>query len=248
MRIEQQPAWVLHLRPWRESSALIELFTRDHGRVGAVVRGIRGPRQQALRAALQPLVPISVDYLARGELARLVQAEAMGLGLALRGDALLAAFYVNELVLRLAPRGDPATSLFLRYGLVLSELGGDTPLAWVLRRFERDLLADLGVGFDWSVDSHGMPLDPAARYRLDPEDGPVRDPGHRSGAVSGAALLALRNDGCPPVERLRELRPVLRALLAAQLGGRPLKSWDMLGRLQRPVKPRPDDGSEPGEG
>jgi DNA repair protein RecO (recombination protein O) len=248
MRIEQQPAWVLHLRPWRESSALIELFTRDHGRVGAVVRGIRGPRQQALRASLQPLVPIQVDYLARGELARLVQAEAMGLGLGLRGDALMAAFYVNELVLRLAPRGDPATSLFLRYGLVLSELGSESSLAWVLRRFERDLLAELGVGFDLSVDARGAPLEATARYRLDPEDGPVRDPGHRPGSISGAALQALSAERCPSAELLRELRPVLRHLLAAQLGGRPLKSWDMLGRLQRPAQARSSGDSQPGEG
>lgn len=248
MRVEQQPAWVLHLRPWRESSALVELFTRDHGRVGAVVRGIRGPRQQALRAALQPLVPVHVDYLARGEMARLIQAEAMGLGLPLRGDALMAAFYVNELVLRLAPRGDPATPLFLRYGVVLSELAEGQPLAWVLRRFERDLLAELGVGLDWSMDARGMPLDAAARYRVDPEDGPVRDSGHRSGSVSGAALLSLAGEHCPPLEQLRELRPALRALLVAQLGGRPLKSWDMLGRLQRPKIAVPGADSETGEG
>lgn len=248
MRVEQQPAWVLHLRPWRESSALIELFTRDHGRVGAVVRGIRGPRQQPLRAALQPLVPIRVDYLARGELVRLVQAEAMGQGLALRGDALMAAFYVNELVLRLAPRGDPATPLFLRYGLVLSELGGELSLAWVLRRFERDLLVELGVGFDLAMDSRGLPLEADARYRLDPEDGPVMDPGGRPGSVSGAALQALSDDRCPPAGQLRELRPMLRTLLMEQLGGRPLKSWDMLGRLQRPAQARPPDDSQLGEG
>jgi len=247
MRIEQQPAWVLHLRPWRESSALVELFTRDHGRVGVVARGIRGPRQQALRAALQPLVPVRVDYLPRGELARLLQAEAMGLGMPLRGDALLAAFYVNELVLRLAPRGDPATSLFLRYGVVLSELGGGESLAWVLRRFERDLLAELGVGFDLSVDAQGVPLDAAARYRVDPEDGPVRDASPRPGSVSGAALLSLAGERCPPADQLRELRALLRALLMAQLGGRPLKSWDMLGRLQRPRPAPPAADSEPGE-
>jgi DNA repair protein RecO (recombination protein O) len=232
VRVSGQPAWILHLRPWRESSALVELFTRDHGRVGAVARGIRGPRQQALRAALQPLVPVEVDYLGRGEMVRLVRAEATGSGLALRGDALLAAFYVNELVLRLAPRGDPATPLFLRYGLMLSELGGELPLAWALRRFERDLLAELGVGFAPGEDAAGDPLDPAARYRVDAGDGPLRDPGHRPGSVSGAALLALGQDRCPPAEQLRELRPMLRTLISGQLGGRPLKSWDMLGRLQ----------------
>lgn len=244
MRVLAQPAWVLHLRPWRESSALVELLTRDHGRIGAVVRGIRGPRQQPLRAALQPLVALHVDFLARGEMARLIHAEAVDRPQVLRGDALMAAFYVNELVLRLAPRDAPAQDLFLRYSLVLAELGEvgpRQPLAWVLRRFERDVLAELGVGFDLSVDASGAAVDPAARYRMDADHGPLRDPSHRPGSATGAALLALAADRCPPAEQLRELRPLLRGLLVQQLGPRPLKSWDMLGGL----RPRSGPGADP---
>lgn len=251
MRVLTQPAWVLHLRPWRESSALVELFTRDHGRIGAVVRGIRGARQQPLRAALQPLVALHVDYLSRGEMARLIHAEAVDRPQALRGDALMAAFYVNELLLRLAPRDAPATELFLRYGLVLAELGeagDDLPLAWILRRFERDVLAELGVGFDLAVDASGAAIDPAARYRMDADHGPLRDPALRPGSTTGAALLALAADRCPPQEQLRELRPLLRGLLVQQLGPRPLKSWDMLGGLRRRVAADADtDGSVVGE-
>ena len=79
MRIERQPAFVLHARAWRETSLLLEVFTREHGRIGVIAQGVRGPRKQALRAALQPFVPISVDLLHRSELARLIAAEPSGL-------------------------------------------------------------------------------------------------------------------------------------------------------------------------
>jgi len=103
VRIEAQPAFVLHARPWRETSLLVELLTRDYGRVGVVARGLNGPKRHPLRAALQPLQSIRIDYLPRGELARLLQAEARDAAPLLVGEALMAAFYVNELVLRLTP-------------------------------------------------------------------------------------------------------------------------------------------------
>ena len=104
MRVEAQPAFVLHARAWRETSVIVELLTRDHGRVGVVARGLTSPKRQPLRAALQPLQSIRVDYLPRGELARLLQAEATDVAPVLSGDRLLAAFYINELMLRLSPR------------------------------------------------------------------------------------------------------------------------------------------------
>ncbi|MBP6627658.1 MAG: DNA repair protein RecO, partial [Arenimonas sp.] len=101
MRVQAQPAFVLHARPWRETSLIVELLTRDHGRVGVVARGVQGAKRHPLRAALQPLQWLRVDFLPRGELARLLQAEALDAAPLLQGEALMAAFYVNELVLRL---------------------------------------------------------------------------------------------------------------------------------------------------
>ena len=104
MRVQDQPAYVLHARPWRETSLIVELLTREHGRVGLVARGVQGPKRHPLRAALQPLQHVRVDYLQRGELGRLLQAEALDVAPVLRGDPLLAAFYVAELLLRLLRR------------------------------------------------------------------------------------------------------------------------------------------------
>ena len=141
MRVLAQPAFVLHARPWRETSLIVELLTRDPGRVGVVARGVQGAKRHPLRAALQPLQCLRADFLPRGELARLLQAEAVDAAPRLAGEALMAAFYVNELVLRLLPRNDPAPELFERYGELRSELGDGAGLAWQLRRFERDLIA-----------------------------------------------------------------------------------------------------------
>lgn len=232
MRILGQPAWVLHLRPWRESSALVEFLTLDHGRVGAVVRGIRGPRQQPLRAALQPLVPLQVDLQLRGELATLRQAEAVAPAVPLRGDGLLAALYANELVLRLAPRHDPAPTLFERYGRLLPALADGALLSWTLRCFERDLLGELGLGLSWDADAAGEPVLPHLRYRIEPEDGLVPEASRSPASVSGEALLGLASGRCPDDAGLAELRRALRALLLVHLGGRPLRSWDLIGRLR----------------
>ncbi len=245
MRITAEPAFVLHARAWRETSLLVEVLGENHGRIGLVARGVQGPKKQVLRAALQPLQHIRLDAVQRGELAQLVSAEALDAAPRLAGEAMLAAFYINELVLRLAPRQDPHPDMYRVYGETRTRLGGGESLAWTLRRFERDLLEALGSGFDLSVDGDGAAIDPAARYLLDPEHGPRRllsDRGRdeRSAAATGSALLALASDQQPDAEDLASLRRVLRSVLSHHLGGRGLKSWEMLGELGRLKQREPD--------
>ena len=247
MRVLGQPAIVLHARRWREHSLLLELFTHEHGRVGAVARGVQGAKKQTLRAALQPLQRIRVDYLQRGELAHLVHAEAGGHAPALAGDALLAGFYLSELALRLLPRHDAHPRLFLRFAAALDELADTASLAWTLRRFERDLLDELGYAVDLRYDAENSPLDARARYRLDPERGAlrVRDGGpDDSGNIGGAALLALADEALPSEVMLREQRIALRAMIAHHLGARGLRSWGMLAEFARlrSTSSRPDAG------
>ena len=243
MRIDGDTGFVLHARPWRETSLLVEVLSAGHGRLGLVARGVQSPRRQPLRAALQPLQHIRFDAVLAGELAQLRAAEVLDAAPLLAGEALLAAFYVNELVLRLAPRQDPLPELLAAYARTREHLRAGEPLAWTLRRFERDLLLALGVGFELHCDGDGQPLDPAARYRLDPEHGPRRllsDRGHgeRNAAATGAALLALARDQRPAPEDLASLRLPLRAVLAHHLGPRGLKSWDMAAALGRLVPRR----------
>jgi DNA repair protein RecO (recombination protein O) len=237
MRIEGEPAFVLHTRPWRESSLLVEVLSLNFGRLGLIARGVQGPKRHVLRAALQPLQHVRLEAVQRGELAQLRVAEALDAAPLLHGDAALAGFYLNELVLRLAPRGDPLPELYAAYADARSRLAGPA-LAWSLRRFERDLLEAIGFGIPFDVDGEGVPIDPAARYRLDPEHGARRllsDRGHgdRMAAATGRALLALAADRMPEPDDLAGLRRALRPVLEHHLGGRGLKSWDMLAELGR---------------
>jgi DNA repair protein RecO (recombination protein O) len=245
MRYDAEPAFVLHTRPWRESSLLVEVLSANHGRLGLLARGVQGAKRHVLRAALQPLQYIRIDAVQHGELAQLRAAEALDAAPQLAGEATLAAFYINELVLRLAPRQDPAPELFEAYAAVRDRLADPASLAWTLRRFERDLLEALGVGFAFDVDGEGIAIDPAARYRLDPEHGPRRllsDRGHgdRSDAATGRALLALAADLMPEADDLAGLRRALRPVLLHLLGGRPLKSWNLLGELARIAQKSPE--------
>ncbi|GAB3513746.1 DNA repair protein RecO [Pseudoxanthomonas daejeonensis] len=243
MRIEGETGFVLHSRPWRETSLLVEVLSAGHGRLGLVARGVASPKRHVLRAALQPLQHIRFDAVLVGELAQLRAAEALDAAPQLGGDALLAAFYLNELVLRLAPRQDPLPELDIAYAVTRERLRAGEPLAWTLRRFERDLLGALGVGFELHCDGDGEPVDPAARYRLDPEHGPRRllsDRGQaeRNAAATGRALLALAADARPEAADLSSLRLPLRAVLAHHLGARGLKSWEMAASLGRLAVPR----------
>lgn len=243
MRYVAEPAFVLHARPWRETSLLVEVLSADHGRLGLVARGVLGPRKHLLRAALQPLQSIRFDAVQKGELAQLAAAEAVDAAPLLHGDAAMAAFYVNELCLRLAPRHVPQPELHAAYAQVREWLRAGEPLAWTLRRFERDLLEALGVGLAFGLEADGVAVDPAARYRLDPEEGPRRlyseRVGERRDTATGRALLALADDVLPDADDLASLRLPLRGVLLHHLGGRGLKSWEMLGELGRLGAPRP---------
>ena len=243
MRYVAESAFVLHARPWRETSLLVEVLSADHGRIGLVARGVLGPRKHLLRAALQPLQSIRFDAVQKGELAQLTAAEAVDAAPLLHGDAAMAAFYVNELCLRLAPRHVPQPELHAVYAQLRERLRAGEPLAWTLRRFERDLLEALGVGLAFGLEADGVAVDPAARYRLDPEEGPRRlyseRAGERRDTATGRALLALADDVLPDADDLASLRLPLRGVLLHHLGGRGLKSWEMLGELGRLGAPRP---------
>jgi DNA repair protein RecO (recombination protein O) len=152
----------------------------------------------------------------------------------LAGDALMAALYLSELVLRLVPRNDAQPGLFLRFARALDELAETSSLAWTLRRFERDLLDELGYALDLSQDAEAAPLEANARYRIDPEHGAlrIRDSAstNRSG-IGGEALLSLAREGIPDPVQLREQRLALRAVIAHHLGARGLRSWGLLAEF-----------------
>lgn len=228
-RVEGQPAFIVHARAYRESSLLLECLTPEHGRVGLIARGVRRERTRTPRGLLQPLQPLRVDWIARGELGTLTGVEAAGAPPPLRGEALLAAIYLNELVLRLIGRGDPQVALFETYAACLTRLGGGAPVSWTLRRFERDLLAHAGYALVLEVrGDDGSAIEAAADYIYDPEAGAT--PWHgQPGAVrvSGASLLALAEDRVPSADGLEQLRRLMRTVIRHHLGGGALNAWSM---------------------
>ncbi|AIC09917.1 DNA repair protein RecO [Xylella fastidiosa] len=237
MLIEHEVAFVLHVRPWRETSLLVEVLTQAYGRLGLIARGVQGLKKQTLRAALQPLQWIRFSAIQRGELGQLRQAEALDTAPRLKGETMLASFYINELLLRLVPRHAPVNELYLAYSQTRERLRTNDSLAWSLRLFEFDILETLGVGFNLEYDANGTPLDPAARYVLDPLEGPrlllsEHNNAERRDTATGHVLLALAHKQIPNTNDLAGLRRSMRAVLLHHLGGRGLKSWEMIAAFR----------------
>lgn len=235
MLIEQQPAYVLHSRPYRETSLLLECLTRDHGRLGVVARGVRSQRGRLQRSQLEPFQPLAMDLHMRGELAALRNAESTAAPLRLSGDAGLAGLYVNELVVRLTERQDPHPALYHAYAQALARLAAGEALAWHLRRFERDLLAALGYALQLEVEADsGEPLQAELLYVYRPEHGAVRCRPNEPHALHGSDLSALREDCMPDAQGLHALRGMMRELIRFHLGGVELRAWRVLrGGLTR---------------
>lgn len=233
MLIEQQPAYVLHARPYRETSLLLECLTRDHGRIGVVARGVRGARGRVRRSELEPFLPCLVNLHLRGELATLRMVEPAGAPLRLVGNALLAGLYVNELVVRMSARHDPHAGLFRAYQRTLQRLVRGDALAWTLRRFERDFLALLGFALQLEFDADsGRPLQLEAGYRYVPDHGPQRDAQAQPDGLRGSDLRALASDTAPDARGMTALRHLTRQVIAFHLGGAQLRTWSMLRALR----------------
>ncbi|RFF26404.1 MULTISPECIES: DNA repair protein RecO [unclassified Wenzhouxiangella] len=227
-RVEEQPGWVVHRRPWRESSLLIEFFAREYGRVGLVAKGARSARS-AWRGLAEPFVPLAASWSRRGEMGTLTSLDTTGPRYRLTGRALWCGLYVNELLLRLLERDDPHPRLFDACDVVLSGLAsGEVPQSLLLRRFELVLLRDMGVAPDFHSDAEGTVIEPDGLYHLQPEAGfvPVDRPG---GAVfSGAAIRALEAGTTDERETAREMRELMRQLIDHHLAGRELASRRLL--------------------
>lgn len=230
VRITEQEAFVLHRYPHGETSFIVELFAREHGRVGAMAKGARRSGSD-YRALLSPFQPLLVNWSGRGELVTLAGAEAAGSAAALAGEGLLCGFYLNELLLRLIPRHDANEALFDAYGLALQGLAGARREA-VLRVFEKRLLQELGYGLILECDQAGTPIDPSMYYVYAPEQGPRAASERETGAVRGETLIALARDELTEPRTLQEAKQLLRAMLAPHMGDRPLRTRELFRTIK----------------
>ena len=246
-RVSFQPAFVLHHKPYRETSLLLEVITPQHGRTGLVVRGARG-RNSRLRALLQPFRPLLLSWSGRGELHALTDAEGNGPSASLQGRTLYSGYYVNELMMCLLHRGVASAELYDSYVDVLNSLSvtGDdlAALESVLRFFELDLLAALGYGLSLEqCADDGTAVLPGVVYRYIPDHGPVSQPAGNGLAVSGDTLLALSARNLPDSQHRQEAKQLLRAMLRVHLGDKPLHSRELMRQsLLHPPKPAAIDG------
>lgn len=228
-RIDHEPAYVLHTRSWRETSLLVDAFSRQHGRIALVARGARRP-QSALKARLLAFQPLWLSWFGKQGLRTLHAAEWQGGDWRLAGRALMCGFYLNELILRLLPLGDAHEHLFDRYDFTLRRLAaGDTPEP-LLRSFELALLAELGYAHDLDRDRQGQAVAAACRYRFTPEHGVDAD---AHGPYAGKTLLDLARGDFSDARTLAEGKQLMRVLIQHYLGDKPLHTRQLLREMQK---------------
>lgn len=234
-RVSLEPAYLLHHYAYRDTSRILELLTRGHGRVSVFARAAHRAGS-ALPAVLQPFTPLLVSWSGRGEAGRLTGAERRDGPGTLPGGRLMAGFYVNELLIRLLPRQDPHAGLFEAYERVVAALGDPrSDPARGLRLFEKRLLEELGYGLDLSRDAqHGRELVPERSYRYRLESGPVEVDGVAEGTLifSGASLLSLAREELADSGSLGDAHRLLRAALDACLEGRGLRTRDVAAAMR----------------
>jgi DNA repair protein RecO (recombination protein O) len=231
-RVELTLGYVLHHRPWRDTSRILEVFTREYGRLTLFARGVRGPHAK-LAPLLQPFQPLLMSWSGRGEAASLAGAERAGGGAAPPAPSLIGCFYLNELLLRLTTRHDALPELFDDYHGALGALGGGAPLEPTLRIFEKRLLEALGYGLDLSSEAGGgRHIEAEGYYDFRPGQGLVGVAGHAS-ALSGRSLIALADEALSGERALADARRLLQAALAACLEGRPLATRAVARAMKR---------------
>ena len=233
-RADLEPGYVLHSYPYKETSLIVEAFTRRHGRVGLLARGARRPRS-AMRGTLLAFHPLGLSWSASAELGTLRAVDWSGGQAALSGIGLMCGFYVNELLLKLLPREDPHERLFDVYAQTLVRLAAAGSAEAVLRGFERRLLGELGYAPVLDRDAaSGAPIDPGRRYVYELDRGPVATNGANpeQSTIRGQTLLDIARDDYARPDTRDEARRLLRALIAQRLGGQTLHTRAVLAELQ----------------
>jgi DNA repair protein RecO (recombination protein O) len=235
LRFDSQPAYILHARPYQETSLLLDIFTRDFGRLSAIAKGAKRPKSRG-RGLLQPFVPLVMSCAGKGELLTVKDFDAVAAPIFLKGQRLVFAFYLNELLIRLLHRADAHHELFQVYTNCLHKLKDclDEELAQEpLRLFEKSLLKELGYELHLSHEVDTLqPLDPEEHYLFDPETGPalIQDLemlGHKA-VFKGSSLLAIAKELLTEKSVLQDARRLMRLALSSHLGNRPLESRRLL--------------------
>jgi DNA repair protein RecO (recombination protein O) len=232
-RVQLAPAYVLHHRPYRDTSRILDVLTRDHGRLTLFARGVRGPKAK-LASVLQPFRRLLLSWSGRGDAAQLTGAEGAEHTAELPASCVMAAFYLNELLLKLTTRHDPLPDLFDDYHATLEQLRLGASLQPCLRIFEKRLLETLGYGLELSVEAlTGRRIEPLTYYHFRPAQGLVATVADATGALAGHSLISLAGEELSDARELEDAGRLLKAALAQCLEGRELTTRTVARSIAR---------------
>lgn len=227
-RVVLQPAFVLHTRPFRDTSLLVDLFTVQYGRISAIARGVRSSKSR-LRGLLLPFVPLLVSWSGKSDLVTLGKVEADNLAYNLSGTNLLSGFYLNELLVRLLTHHDSHPNIFHAYQNTLGNLRNSNDLQITLRLFEKQLLSEVGYGLQLTKDAAGQAIMEHHNYYYEHEHGFIACVNQdRQDVFSGKSLLALQHNNLTDVAILRDTKRLMRSIFNHLLGDKPLKTRELL--------------------
>ena len=233
LRILNQPAFVLHQRAYSETSLLLDMFTRNHGRIAVIAKGAKQKKSRT-RGILLPFQPLIVAWTGRGDVKTLTGAETLLPRKLFQREVLFCGYYINELILRLLHRYDPHEALFDTYERALDLLTEEADLERILRIFEKRLLQDVGYGLQLEREpENGDEIQPAKIYRYLVDIGPIIEEAQDGVGIQvhGESLRALEKEELfTPLHR-RELKQLTRAVLDLHLEGRTLNSRMVYSRL-----------------
>ena len=243
-RMQNEPAWLLHHRPFRDSSQILDILSRDHGRLAVVAKGSRGAKSR-LRGILRPFLPLQLSWVIRSDLGTLTGAEMDGAPITLTGDALLSGYYVNELILKLTHRHDPQPEIFAAYSQTIERLAANRDVARSLRQFEIELLRLLGYALNLDHDTATRePLMARQQYEYRAEQGPVPVDDREGPMVfSGAELMAIRNQQFADPAVLKNAGSLLRIVIAYHLDGKELKSRKVMREMRKATTKKGSKGN-----
>jgi DNA repair protein RecO (recombination protein O) len=232
-RIDLQPAYVLHTIPFQNTSLLVDFFCLDYGRVRAVAKGARGPKSR-IRSQLQPFQPLLITLSGRGEVKTLINVELSVMPLKLTGMRLFSGLYMNELLVRLLQFHESHTSLYQNYQRSLVLLHASEDIGAVLRKFELNLLRELGYQLDleFEMDSE-IPVTADKLYQFLPESGfralqkDSRNPAGSTSIFNGRDLIALRDSDFSSRNTAAAAKRLTRMALKVHLGEKPLLSHQL---------------------
>ena len=229
-RQDNQPVYVLHTYPFKETSLVVELFSREFGRVATLAKGARRPRS-AMRGLLQSFQSLTATWSGKNELKTLHSLDWHAGLLMLQGEALMCGFYLNELLLRLLPREDAHEGLFAYYAETLKILARGQDYATTLRRFELKLLQELGYAVPLDFDENNQAIIFDKTYSYMAERGACRA-SNEGVQLSGKTLLDMASDDYMDIQTQMQSKQLRRVLLAHYLGSQPLHTRQLLIDLQ----------------